>query len=233
MNPQDQGRGRSRCAWVWDFPDSQTRTEQSSTSDVERTATHESAHAAAAFMLQRRVDLISIVPGARYSGITFLRAAPRGGEPNLLRPMLLQPARFRRWVETEIVTSLAGPLAAFYLAPDFETGYVPLESDEEHAEKLARLAVLTPAESEKLANAAEKSHPTDEERADKLAWAAAGEETAQAYLFYLRAETARMVKGSRFRSLVSALVPVLLQRKTIGDRLATMIMRSAERRYES
>jgi hypothetical protein len=171
------------------------------------------------------VQAVSIVGTEHYGGITLLAAArPRGqGKTNLALPAPLQPARFRRWIESEILISLAGPAAALLLAPDFYTGYVPPEPDEQRAEALARLAVLSRGETERLERAAQAATPSDDDEAERLAGAFAGDRTAWAYLGWLRAEADELVKSVRFRRLVAALVPELLERRTISGRLARRV----------
>lgn len=193
-------------------------------SEEERVATHEAGHAAMAYMLSRRLEAVSIVGSQHYGGVTILASAatPDIDVAELVLPAPLQRARFRRFVESDIMISLAGVSAAFHLAtPTRETGYVPPEPDEIRAQELARLATMTPATANRLENPSPMA--TDEEQAERMAWAIAGNQTSAAYLAWLRAETDALVQGERFRKLVAALVPELLRRKQISGRLARRI----------
>jgi hypothetical protein len=191
-------------------------------------ATHEAGHAVAAHVLGRAVHMVSILPTDRYEGMTVLG----GGEAhptdrqNLLLPTVLRPAPLRRWTEVSILIALAGPAAAFHLAaPSTDVDH---SQDETHARELARSAVWTQAESERLEEATSTLGPfrTDEEDAEKLAWAMAGSDSADAYLDWLRTETRHLVVSPRFRAYVATLVPALLERKTMSGRLVRRVLES-------
>ncbi len=103
-----------------------------------------------------------------------------------------------------------------------------LDPDEVRAREIARSAVWTQAESERLEDASTLGlFRTDEEDAEKLSWAMAGDESAHAYLEWLRAETCHMVRSPSFRRYVRTLVPALLERKTMSGRLTRKVLRSA------
>jgi hypothetical protein len=191
-------------------------------------ATHEAGHAVAAHMLGRAVHVVSILPTERYEGMTILGGgeAHPADRQNLLLPTVLRPAPLRRWTEVSIMIALAGPAAAFHLAA--APTNVEDDPDESRARKLARSAVWTQTESDRLEEAASMSGPfrTDEEDAEKLAWAMAGSDSADAYLEWLRTETRHLVLSPRFRTYVATLVPALLDRKTMSGRLIRKILQS-------
>ncbi len=206
--------------------------------DRVRTATHEAGHAAAAYILGRRLGPVSIEPSAHFNGIAFsfdraktLTAAEQAASDRLDLPVVLLPARLRRRIETSVMVSLAGWEAARSIWPP-ETGYIPVSEDETRAEELARIAVLTsrglpPSEAAMLEEAAQTETPTDEDQAIGvcLAWAAGD---AAHYLSWLRAATAYMVSTSRFRRLVAAMVPELLTHRTLSGRRVRDILVAAD-----
>lgn len=195
--------------------------------ELKRVAVHEAGHAAMGYMLNRPCKMLSITPGLAYAGATFFAAAavPDFDRADLMLPVFLHPTRFRRFIETEIVISLAGSFAALYLSAP-RTGYIPEEPDDEHARQIANSAILSRAEREWLERAAAMPGPfrTDDEDAERLSWAIAGSESAGAYLNWLSAETRHLVLSSRFRGYVDALVPALLEHRTLSGRAARRLM---------
>jgi hypothetical protein len=196
--------------------------------DLARVAVHEAGHAAAGFMLSRHCKVVSIIPSQAYAGVTIFGASamPEYDVAEVVAlPVFLQPARFRRFIETDIVISLAGPSAAMCLSAP-RTGYVADEPDEEQARQVAKTAILTKGERERLDRSASRPVPdrTDEEKAERLSWAIAGNESAGAYLNWLMSETRHLVLSERFRGYVNALVPPLLEHKTLSGRAARRLM---------
>ena len=200
-------------------------------SDREWTAIHEAAHAAMAFTVKRSIEVISIAPTKHYGGVTIPRTPSMpGGEPNLFLPAPMQPWPFRRWIESTIMISQAGP-AAEYLLRDIprSPGFLAPDPDEEYVLSLARIAAPSPLEARSLANA-DKPSPRDELTAMSLGHGIAGD-TAVRYVAWLGQETNRIVVGSRFVRLVDALVPHLLRHTTISGRLARRVLVAADKEY--
>jgi len=200
-------------------------------SDRERTAIHEAAHAAMAFTVKRSIEVISIAPARHYAGVTIPRTPTiPGGEPNLFLPAPMQPWRFRRWIESTVMISQAGPAADCLLRDSPRPpGFLAPDPDEEYALSLARMAAPSPVEARSLADA-DKPGPRDEETAMSLAHGIAGD-TAVHYVAWLGQETNRIVVGSRFVRLVDALVPHLLKHTTISGRLARRVMVATDEEY--
>jgi hypothetical protein len=197
-------------------------------------AAHEAGHASMSFLLGRRVGVVSIVPTEHFGGITFHTGSKlaEGELGDLYKPVVLQPARFRRWVETEVLIRLAGPAAALaspFMGTRAADGYIPEEPDELEAQRLAKAAILTPVEATQLERAGTEPGERDDESAEGFAWVIAGERSAASYLSWLRFETDHVVRSPRFAALVEALVPVLLLRRTISGRLARQVLVDASR----
>jgi hypothetical protein len=195
--------------------------------DLERVAVHEAGHAAAGYVLKRSCKVVSIVPSRAYSGVTIFPSAttPDLDRANLLLPPFLHPARFRRF-NRDGDRDRAGGIMRSAVTVGAEDRYVAEGPDEERALQIAASAILTQGESEHLERAVSAPGPfrTDEESAERLSWALAGDESAGAYLNWLRVETRPLVLGSRFRGYVNALVPALLEHKTISGRAARRLM---------
>ena len=142
----------------------------------------------------------------------------------LLAPAPLQDAGFRRWIEIEAMISFAGRATEFHLAPNFRTGYVPPQPDEQRAEQLSRLATIYRKEADRLDAVRQQLIPRDQETAGKLAWSLTGPTTSAAYLRWLTAETDDLVRRPNLVRLVETFVPDLLDRTTVPGRLARRIL---------
>ncbi len=130
-------------------------------------------------------------------------------------PVLLSSAKHRKAYEYDIVVALAGPLAGD-MADGWQVSRFD-EPDEIAAERLARLAALTPREASELARleaitVQEEQLTSDEEYARILA----GRTLGDTYYTFLRAAAASMLAGQSLRVLVEALARELLDREVIA-----------------
>jgi hypothetical protein len=145
--------------------------------DRRRSAWHESGHGLAEYLLTGKPpEILSLRPGMAYRAVAIYsdregrqaqaEAFARDFNGNL--PTILQPDGFRRYLETSIVISLAGDLAAA-MAGYGLTGYVPDVEDDDQVvarTQAEALASLSPRRRELLAETeAEPSIPTDDESA--------------------------------------------------------------------
>ena len=199
---------------------------------VVRTAYHEAAHAAAAYVFGRPVSLVSIRPGAHFLGVTTWTPGRFPGEAPVDIPAIMWPAKARRAIETSIVVSLAGSLGAMLSGWPEEDGY-RAPPDEDEAERSARvLAGLSERETATLAGleSATEPIPADDERARRLSWAIAGTSEAGLHLAYMRGVTRSLVYNPNFGRLLEALVPELLERGVLSGRRVREILSAAEGR---
>jgi hypothetical protein len=195
--------------------------------DRERTAFHEAGHGVVAHALGRRIELLSIRPGAHYAGIAPYVAPRLPSNGKLHRPAILQDASFRRSVETRACVALAGNLAEEFAGPTRHRRW----SDERTARKaVSKLAELSQRESESLERLerAEEPFPTDDQVAKDMSWILSGEQ-GLAHLIYLR-EVTRTILHSHRRAVVS-LAEALLSKEVVSGRGAREILTAAlERR---
>jgi len=189
-------------------------------------AWHESGHGLMAWLNGERVALLSIRPTAVYGGVC--QAAHRRIDVKLLdcRPVILQPARLRRSLETALFFSLAGPIAAEMCAP--RTGYLQQSADEGRAEQVARaLARLHPSTAERLrvAEARTDAIQTDEDTAFIYADALAFDEAVQ-YLAWARAATRRLL--AEHADELAAVATALYARDVISGRQMVAAIRATK-----
>jgi hypothetical protein len=198
---------------------------------LRRTAHHESGHVVMAHLLGWGIGPVTIIRGNGYNGLACYNGMRFSDKERgkLGLPVPLLPARFRRAVETNIMVSLAGRMAERW---DLEpvSGFIPEHPDERYAQKLARLAAPTERDTRLLTVPEGRKVEPDEETAATLTRALAGDDTATRYLLWLQAETAALVATPRFGRLVAALVPVLLEHKTLSGRATRIVLVEAERR---
>lgn len=143
------------------------------TSDqLRRTATHEASHGVVAAALRLPVKFLSVRPTQHYGGIMVPARRRRPMAPHnpdvVYLPLILWPARTRRWLEARAFVSLAGPVGSLYLGPRI-SGFVATTEDEALAEADARaLARLHPATREAVLwqEAAAEPVPSDEDSSD-------------------------------------------------------------------
>jgi hypothetical protein len=202
----------------------------------QRTAYHESGHTSMAYLLKRRAGIVSIRPGAHHGGITFHGPAPKVPQEMFDRylglPVPLLPGRLRRYIETDILISLAGDEAArvlWFRSP--ETGYRPeTAEDEAAAEALANeLVSLSRTERKKLVEAERSEHQHDADRAWLIAHAAVDDPIeAGAYLEWLRILTRGLIQSTRCLRLIDALAAELLEHEVLSDRAVRTILLAAD-----
>lgn len=187
-------------------------------------AAHESGHASMAWFLDRRPGAVSIRPGAHYRGITFPGRSRRRltVDPGTFihKPLPLWPVAARRALEIDVLIALAGEVAARrYIG-------VPVEPRTPHP--TSRIpAPLTPVELRRIRQAEGTKHKTDWERANELVDALAGE-SADAYVARLRGMAEGIVRTERFRALVEALIPVLLEHEMVGATTVRGVLAAAD-----
>jgi hypothetical protein len=195
-----------------------------------RTAWHESAHAVVAYVLRRPIRLVSIRRGEHYSGIMINgKSAPldtSGFRAEL--PAIVQPARVRRFLEAEILISLAGDCGTelVWPAPD-GYGFVVTEDGQEATKVSLQSSGLSRSDAEYLATVESDQSPltSDDKNAGETTWALAGSEALQ-YLGYMRAVTRRMVWA--FRDDIAAVADELLERDAISGQRVRELLRERE-----
>jgi hypothetical protein len=191
-------------------------------------ALHEAAHAAAAWVLRGQVGAVSIRRSKRWAGVAAV-SGPRhsGGTVDVEQPPILWPADVRHALECDAVICLAGIAAEAMLAPPV-TGYVPTSEDEQQAKRVAR--ELSPSDQHFLArgNIDEVAGSTDNEKAAAAAHVLAGQHVS-ACLGWLRHQTVWLVTTNRFRRLVDALVPALLEHTDLGAATVRRILKEADK----
>jgi hypothetical protein len=185
-------------------------------------AAHESGHASMAWFLDHRPGAVSIRPGAHYRGITFPGQSHRrltvDSGTFIHKPLPLWPAAERRALEIDVLVALAGEVAA--------RPYIGVTAGP--APALSRVpAALTSGELRQIREAEGTKHQTDWERANELVDALAGE-SADAYLAWLRGMTEDIVRTGRFRALVDALIPVLLEHEMVGATTVRRVLAAAD-----
>lgn len=119
--------------------------------DREWIAHHEAAHAVVAFLLERRVHLVSIRPTEAYGGVVVRAHGPRGhyDESLLFRPTVLWPAKLRRELEVDIMIALAGDVGE-ELALGPRSGFGQPEHERQAESALRALSDLSRRERERL-----------------------------------------------------------------------------------
>lgn len=205
-----------------------------------RVALHESGHTTMAVFLHRPTTLVSIRPGKHYAGIATWRS-PRYSEADrskLHLPVILQPARFRRAIETSICVALAGDIAEELVRDahwEPTSGYTaepePTE-DEKRAEQIARgLEALSERERERLRKLEEHPDPylSDREDASERSWALDPDAPGR-HLAWLTDVTRSIIHAPEIVRAIEALASELLEREVVGGRRARSIIQDAMRR---
>ena len=201
------------------------------------TAHHEAAHAAAAYVLGRRTELVSIRAGQGFSGVHLTRAVDLSDLEVRFVPALLQVPAVWRSSMVSVAIALAGPLGS-ELAGYHPVGWVAPTHDELRAEAQAQaIAGLAVPEVDQLVSAERDTEPflSDEDSAAKTSAAAMGDgAVASAFLGLMRALTRELVFSAPFVALVDALAGELLEHQVVpGHRVeelfdAARIWRKAE-----
>jgi hypothetical protein len=206
-------------------------------SELERTAAHESGHAAVAWMLRRSLEVVSIRPGEHWRGIAIFRGgrSPQADLGKTLADVVLWPCEWRRRFETDLCITLAGTFAEA-LRPS--SGYA-LDDDDARAEEI--VSELVPARGDLsdrealVLTTADRPGPTDEEHAGWLVrsllneFEVSLEAEKAAYLRWMELHTARAVFSPRGRRLIEGLIPHLLDREVLSGRAVRQIFRDIER----
>jgi hypothetical protein len=130
---------------------------------------------------------------------------------------------------------LAGDLGErFLLAPDYENSSVGSSGDTEQAERIAEIAILDRREAAVLATIERDGvEQSDQFYARKRAWALAGTSLAPRYVLMLEAVAAELVVSERFRTIVDAIVPPLLEHSALSARAVRTILVEADPERES
>lgn len=186
--------------------------------DPTRLAIHEAAHAVVAIALGRGLSgPVSIRPGKHFSGIAFVDAPTLTAVPLLGAPVILLDPDLRKMVETEIVIHLAGPEAERFLFEKPRSSRRPVLPDEQAAERLARVLVLSPSESARLREAEDSDEPrrSDEDWAHELAWALAGSNEVAHYLAWLREVTRHLLLSPSVARSVLAVADELAKHEVL------------------
>lgn len=222
-----------------------------------QTAWHESSHAIMAWLLGFEVKMISIRPGAHYSGITSFGDGPnvglwetfdgmtrrRNADTFLgrigLAPPTLWPAEDRRRLESSIMVTLSGDMGELLAAP-FESAFRQEETvDEAETTQLARRLASQPAEfppalsdaqRERLERTERTEFPNDEARAMEDASSATGDILeAIALKRYLQRVTRNIVFTEAFYELLTKVTPLLLEHTVLdGGYVADVLERATE-----
>jgi hypothetical protein len=196
-------------------------------------ATHEAAHAAVAFELGLRVELVSIRPGMHFAGIMFHGSPPgrRGDSLRWAAPLPLQPAGLRRRIECKAMVALAGDIATWLYAGEV----VDRTVSEDEAQARALVASITgggsrtPREEGVLAREEQREEPPegDEATARRLMDALTWDGTGLYWLHALRVETEALLRRERVRREALALRDELVARKAVGARAARRVLMGA------
>lgn len=192
-----------------------------------RTAAHEASHAGMAYELGRPIEVVSIRPSKRYSGVALHIGARYRGGWQVGIPAILQPAEPRRILETRICILLAGQIGEDLLWRRDRWG---TSEDERRAETAAlEFARLSKRETAVLTEVETRDEPltSDEVNARELAEAMSGAEAAE-HLGYLKAVTRSIVTSTGFLRLVDALVPVLLDQDGVSGRACRELFRNVD-----
>ncbi len=193
-------------------------------SDRRLIALHEAAHAVANTVLNVPMEYASIRPGRRFLGVAV--AAPREGSPptgfDPDHVVAMQPPDVRAEIERRIITTLAGEIAALYLADaPARTGY---SDDDSETIAASALAALGPRVAELVVEDEQRDEPldADETRARSLADAFAGPEAGAYYLEWLRAEARELV--IRYRSAILRVADALERHAVLsGEQIAALV----------
>ena len=192
-----------------------------------RIALHEAGHAVAHLEFRIPLEYASIRPGRTFAGVAVpaLRDEPDYGEARFGAPAPLQPETVRADIERRAIASLAGDIAALYLA-DAPAG-AAYGGDE--AETIARdaLAGLASRVAELVVSheTSEEPTPGDEAAARYLAALIAGPVPVDTYLAWLRVLAHEFV--IRFRTAILAVADALEASGVLsGDQVAAIVKES-------
>jgi hypothetical protein len=191
-----------------------------------RLAFHESGHAVARYFFGDRVQLVSIRPGATYSGVAVSKQSRRRKHksPSLGNAMFppLWPVATRRVIEKQAICALAGPAAEFrrfeFTGEMPQSGFYQPHEDEVLAERLLADASLSSDEQELLARteASSEPNPRDLDTALDCSRVLAGPRVAAAQFAFCKALAAELVYSDRFTRLAIPLVEELLAHDVVG-----------------
>ena len=188
------------------------------------TAHHEAAHAAAAYVLGRRTELVSIRAGQEFSGVHMTKPVDLSDLELAYVPALLQVPAVWRSSMVSVAIALAGPLGS-ELAGYRPVGWVAPTHDELRAEAQAQaIAGLAVPEVDQLVSAERDTEPflSDEESAAKTSAAAMGNAAvASAFLGLMRALTREIAFAEPFIALVDVLAAELLANKVVPGHRVT------------
>ena len=194
------------------------------------TAHHEAAHAAAAYVLGRRTELVSIRAGQEFSGVHMTKPVDLSDLELAYVPALLQVPAVWRSSMVSVAIALAGPLGS-ELAGYRPVGWVAPTHDELRAEAQAQaIAGLATPQVDQLVSAEQETKPflNDEDAAAKASAAAMGDGVvASAFMTLMRALTRQLCAAEPFIALVDALVPELLEHKVVPGHRVTELFDAA------
>jgi hypothetical protein len=204
----------------------------------QRVAIHEGGHVVAGFLLGERPGPVTIVERPAYGGAACHRALPYlksdlertfDHDGMFDKPLPLMPARLHRSIEVRIMILLAGPLTVDAYWPT--SGYAAPSLDEEAATELVeRVTPPTRKDRERLEHDADVPYTedkSDDARAFKLAHALVDDLVA-AYLNLLRAATVQLISTPKFSEGMDAIVPALLEHKTLSARTGRALLNGKE-----
>lgn len=195
-------------------------------------AVHEASHAAMARVLGVGAGLISIRPGLNFGGVAKHGriAVPKVLPGDLDGPVVLMRPALRRSLEKQILITVAGKLGEYQLLPP-ETGFAALpEADDEQALRLAEIVSLNRREAASLVTAERDGvEESDAVYARRRAWALVGSGVAERYVLMLEAVALELVLTDRFRRIVDALVPQVLQHRVLSARAVRAVLNDADK----
>ena len=182
------------------------------------TAHHEAAHAAMAYVLGRRTELVSVRAGREFSGLHMTKPVDLSDLEMSYVPALLQVPAVWRSSMVSVAIALAGPLGS-ELAGYRPVGWVAPTHDELRAEAQARaIAGLAVSQVDQLVSAERETEPflSDEDAAAKASAAAMGNAAvASAFLGLMRALTRELCAAPPFIALVDVLAAELLEHQVV------------------
>lgn len=190
-----------------------------------RTALHEAGHACAEVILGGAVEYASIRPGRTFAGIEVPAARDLidvDGFAPWLPSVTLEPPALRVAVERQIIATLAGELAALYLAPLPARGWYGPDD----AAEIARQALvgLGPRIADLVVGHELREQPTDSDEvsAQSLASAFAGPEAGPYYVEWLRCEARELV--TRYHAAIRRVADALERSAVLrGDQIAALV----------
>ena len=195
-------------------------------------ATHEASHAVMARVLGVRAGFISIRPAANFGGVCRhgTTGIPTLRDDDLDGSVVDMRASLRRGLEKLICITLAGELGVQYLLPpDLEDGFTEVSPDREQAERLAEIASLNRREAAALATTEHDGvEESDAAHARRKAWALAGGSLAARYVLLLEGVAIELIASPRFRKLVDAIVPPLIEHRVLSGRAVRAILTEAD-----